>query len=143
MNTASLRPSHLPGGGLMGLLLTLVLVAGCGITGHKQERLLHDTLDRYAEVARWGQPAALLAFQQSAAETKTPESNPVWQTIDVTHYETVAPVRELSEGRVSQTASIEYISPDQRVRRILDRQIWVYDQQDKRWYRENALPKLP
>ncbi len=120
----------------------IVLAMGCSAPGPKRAQVLEQTLDKYAETARWAGLDSLYAFQKH--EPGTPLTVPSGaDAIDITNYEAISAITEIEVGRVAQTASIEYVRLDnQTVKRVLDHQIWVYDEELKRWFRENALPSF-
>ena len=63
--------------------------------------------------------------------------------IRVTSYELASPLTELSPTRWSQTAVIDYVLTDRQVvRRLIDQQVWVSDDEGKTWYRETPVPRF-
>jgi hypothetical protein len=123
------------------MLLAASVSLGCGsLKEHNKATALESTLNNYRAAMRW-------SYFDSVQNFRDPEAlEPVSQRLDnvrVTSYEVVRPPVMLDDTTASQTARIEYVLEDrQRVRKIVDRQRWVYDTEAKAWWLATPIPSL-
>jgi hypothetical protein len=123
-------------------LLTLLL-AGCQSLGEiKADKKLKSTLRTYSVVLRWGniQDAYAMLLPELLAKTTIPDN---FDNVRVLSYEVVTGPTALSETSTTQTAMILYVFRDRQVqKRIVDQQLWEYDQETERWSRANPIPEF-
>lgn len=118
--------------------LLMLLLAGCQTLDTRTDaRKLELTLESYASAVRWASLSELYAFLQPELRPEQPPAG--LENIRVTGYEVSAAPRELAEGRVAQTAVIQYVVVDRQIlRTLVDHQLWVLT--DGSWQRANPIP---
>lgn len=123
---------------LLLLSLLLTLTACKAIDTRSEERKLEATLNSYATAVRWQPPAAAYSFLEPELQ---PEALPgTLDNVRVTGYEITAAPREVAEGKVVQTAHIEYVLIDrQSLHSLVDSQLWQRNA-DGEWQRANPIP---
>lgn len=125
------------------LICLLSLLAACAST--KRKDAYTETLYNYQSLIRWGhfEEAANMIDPQYLA--RKPISRLDWdryQQIRISGYNPSQPV-PISETEVHITVEIEYINVHRQTpRTILDRQIWRFDPEAKRWWLTTGLPDL-
>lgn len=122
------------------ILLTLVgMLAACqGLETRSDERKLELALASYGTAVRWQSPDALYAFLDPKLQPET--LPPGLENVRVTGYEVTAAPREIAEGKVAQSAVIEFVLVDrQSVHRLVDNQLWTRNA-DGEWLRANPIP---
>jgi hypothetical protein len=127
---------------LAGLLL-IVLLAACAATVRNDAYT--ETLYQYQSMIRWGH------FQDASAmvDPKYLELKPIsrldwerFQQIQISSYNP-SPAVPVSETEVQVTVEIEYVNIHRQTpRTIIDRQIWRFDEEAKRWWLTTGLPDL-
>jgi hypothetical protein len=120
-------------------IIMLVLLTGCQTLAERGDaQKLQQTLDSYGAAVRWQPLAGLYGFLQPALQPPQPPAG--LDNIRVTSYEISVPPRQLDEGRVAQTAVIEFVRVDRQVvRTLVDQQLWVRSA-DGQWQRANPIP---
>lgn len=125
------------------LLLTALLLAGCGSQSRKQ-RELDETLNAYRQAVRWGNLLQMEVFLSDAAREQHPLDElerERFAQVRCTGYTEVSPPIDNDDGSVSQTIEIEFTNiHTQSPKRVMDRQTWVW--LDGRWQLDSGLPKL-
>jgi hypothetical protein len=124
------------------LLLAMLLLSGCQTMGKKKQNALEQTLRTYQTTARWGHLDSLYVFLQPelAGKTKLPDG---LDNIRVTKYEVLQPAVATEETSTTQSAMIYYLFRDRQVeRKLMDHQIWEYDEETNRWFRTNPIPEF-
>lgn len=123
---------------LLALTLLLSLTACQSLETRSDARKLEVTLSSYGSAVRWQPLTSLYAFLQPSMQPAAPPAG--LDNIRVTGYEISAPPREIADGRVVQTAVIQYVLMDrQLVRTLVDNQLWVRDDEGE-WLRANPIP---
>jgi hypothetical protein len=122
------------------LLLTAGALPSCGsMERNKQTSALADSTNAYREALRWG-------YWQAAAELLHPEAQQdldlaSLQNVRVTGIELVRPAAITPQNRVIRLVQIQYVLEDeQRVKQIMDRQDWRWDDARKGWVLHSGLP---
>ncbi|HEY0178274.1 MAG TPA: hypothetical protein VGC30_01435 [Dokdonella sp.] len=132
------RPWTLP------LAACVALLAACATTRSKQN-LLDDTLRAYASAVRWGDLAQAQAFlDPKLREQRAPSALDLarFKQVRVTAYEE-QPRTPVGDDEVSQVVEIGLVNVNtQTARSIVDRQLWRYDEKDKRWWLTSGLPDI-
>lgn len=128
---------------LLILLLTALLLAGCGSQSRKQ-RELDETLNAYRQAVRWGNLIQMEVFLSDAARENhalDALERERFAQVRCTGYTEVSPPLDNDDGSVSQTIEIEFTNiHTQSPKRVMDRQTWVW--RDGRWQLDSGLPKL-
>lgn len=128
---------------LLILLLTALLLAGCGSQSRKQ-RELDETLNAYRQAVRWGNLIQMEVFLSDAARENhalDALERERFAQVRCTGYTEVSPPLDNDDGSVSQTVEIEFTNiHTQSPKRVMDRQTWVW--LDGRWQLDSGLPKL-
>lgn len=126
---------------LLALLPTLLL----GACATKRNDDLKSTLYAYQSMIRWGdfEQAATLVDPDYLA--KHPISRLDWERfrqVQVSGYRASDPV-QVNEFEIQIAAEIEFVNiHTQSPRSIVDRQVWRYDAESKRWLLSTGLPDL-
>ena len=128
-----------------------VVVAACSMDKIKsKESILEDTLQTYAATIRWGDMTKALVF----VDPKYREAHPLSE-LDLQRYRQVQaamllatalddkPATPISATEVSQVVEIGLVNVhSQAARSIVDRQVWRYDEKEKRWWLTTGLPDI-
>lgn len=141
------RPSAL----LLSLvLLPLALTGGCKtLSETRQSDALTRTLRGYHAAVRWSDFAAVLSYHkydlddadQAAADPAPLPLPEDYAHLRVTGYDVVYPPVQSSESTAQQMVLISYIdNNDQVLRRVQDRQTWLYDDKTKSWVITSPFP---
>jgi len=125
------------------LFAPALLLAGCA--GTVKNDSLTETLYAYQSQIRWGHfedAAAVLDPELLQRKPLTRLDQDRYRQIQVSGYNAAPPV-VLDEGRVLVTVELEYINVHRQTpRSIIDKQIWRYDEEQKRWWLTTGLPDL-
>lgn len=124
---------------LLVLLLLALPLAGCQTLSERSDaQKLQQTLDSYGAAVRWQPLVGLYGYLQPELQPAEPPAG--LDNVRVTSYEVSAPPRQLAEGRVAQTAVIEYVRVERQVvRTLVDSQLWVRSDSGE-WQRANPIP---
>ena len=127
-------------------LVSVAVAAGCSMDKLKtKDSVLEDTLQTYAATIRWGDMTQALAF----VDPKYREAHPMSE-LDLARYKQVQvttyndqPAAPLNDKEVAQTVEIGLVNINtQSARTIIDRQVWRYDEKEKRWWLTTGLPDI-
>ncbi len=124
---------------LLLLALSLVLIQGCTSTPDRLHNL-DMSLIGYEKALRWGHEDTLVGFMVSEQSIDAGLIKRFNQ-IDIAGYNTLG--RTLSEdlNRAELTVAIDYIDKESMsVREVIDKQVWVYDDEVGRWLLVSTLP---
>jgi hypothetical protein len=124
------------------LLFALVAgaVSGCGrVKEDKIAMALDSAVNGYRESIRWGYFDAAIGFihptERGDLDTETLEN------IRVTGYEVVQPPVITPDYTAVQLVRIEYVLEDeQRLKDLMDRQEWRYDEDGAGWWLYTGMP---
>jgi hypothetical protein len=127
------------------VFLALGLLAGCAAPKAKKSDLLDATLESYAAAIRWGNVEDAVGF----IDPETLKAHPL-TNLDLERFHQVRisgyaaqPARPLGDHQVAQMAEVVVINNNtQAVRSVIDRQIWRYDEKNKRWWLVTGLPDI-
>jgi uncharacterized lipoprotein len=125
------------------IIISLVsLLTACQSLGErKRAQSLQDTLRSYEATIRWSSGQQTAKFQ--APETANTNALPEVKNIRVTSYEVVQGPTMLDEKRAVQVAIIQYVFQDsQVVKELADQQVWLYDEEDEKWYLNSQAPEF-
>ena len=119
----------------------LLAVSGCkSISEMKQGDDLDRALKGYEAAMRWSDFHAVLTYH------KWPEGEPAplpedFSQLRVMDYYVVYPPVASTESTVQQAVEISYVNQDYQIlRKVTDRQIWVYNKEIKRWEIASPMP---
>lgn len=122
------------------LVLTAGALPSCGsMERNEQASALDDSTDAYREALRWG-------YWQAAADLLHPEAQEdldlaSLENVRVTGIELVRPAAIAPQHRAIRLVQIQYVLEDeQRVKQIMDRQDWRWDDARKGWVLHSGLP---
>jgi hypothetical protein len=122
--------------------LLLLLLAGCSTIEHASaNKKLQMQLDSYGHAVRWGNLEEMYAFVK-------PEDEPLvvpegLDNLRVTNYEPLTTITEVPDKRIRRRVKIEYLHRDRQVvKKLIDDQVWEYDEQAEQWFRSNLPPSF-
>ena len=121
-------------------LVLLGAVTGCAkIEGDQRAEALLAATNTYREAVRWGYwEAALQLVHPDARKDLEPDA---LTNVRVTGYEVVGPSEITPENTALRFARIDYVLQDeQRLKQVLDRQDWRWDDTRKAWLLHSGLP---
>lgn len=124
---------------LLLLAVFFVLLQGCTSTPDRLHSL-DISLIGYEKALRWGHEDSLVGFMVSKQAIDS-ELIRRYRQVDIGGYNTLG--RTISEdlNRVELTVAIDYIDKDSmRVHSLVDRQVWIYDDEVGRWLLATTLP---
>jgi hypothetical protein len=125
---------------LAALLPVLAAITACGsMQEDRRAEALLAAANTYREAVRWGYwEAALELMHPDARKDLDPEA---LKNVRVTGYEVVGPSQITPEGKSARLARIDYVLQDeQRLKQVLDRQDWRWDDTRKVWLLHSSLP---
>ena len=132
---------------LIGPLLVVSAALGACATEsmRSKQTVLDETLRSYAATIRWGEVAQAQAF----IDPKVLQEHPPtalelerFRQVRISGY-TEQPAVPTSENEVRQIVQIDLINVNtQSARSVIDRQVWRYDEQAKRWWLTTGLPDI-
>jgi hypothetical protein len=122
------------------LLILLAGLSGCGsMEKDKQASALLSTTDAYREAVRWGYWQAAVEFLHPDTYEKV-DLEPL-DNIRVTGVEVVRAATITPENTAQRLVRIDYVLDDeQRVKQLIDRQDWHWDDTRKAWLLHSGLP---
>ncbi len=125
------------------LLLPALLLSACANIS-KSERMdgLNNTLKSYKRDIRWGEFDTAWAFHRwETNERKEPPEK--LKDLRVTDYKVVNTHMSADNLSYTQTVHISYhLADSPRVRKLIDRQKWEYDEEAKRWWLVSDMPQF-
>ena len=124
------------------LSLCVLLLVGCTtVQGLSRLSSLESTSEAYEKAMRWGE------YQVASSFIKTQETHgespnlKKLEKIKITSYKPME--RNTSDDKLQahQTVEIKYYNTDYLIEKtIVDKQLWEYDEEQKAWYLQSALP---
>lgn len=127
------------------LAATLALLAACGTGPGSRPELLERTLYDYSGAIRWNHFEA--AYEMVDPDTR--EARPLsdfelerLKQVQITHYTLVASTA-MPDGRVAREVELGVVNRHtQAERTVRVREIWRFDEDARRWWQTEGLPKL-
>jgi hypothetical protein len=119
---------------------SIVFIAGCAsFAAREQLASLETALHTYEIAIRWGQHEAvkefILDFEKQARNFKK------FRLLKVTSYEVLSLKISESNVQAEQRVEINYYDPVNPVEKtLIDRQVWEYRKETKRWYLLSDFP---
>lgn len=124
------------------LVWVAVLLSACGV---KRNDDLKSTLYAYQSLIRWGDFEQAAGMVDPAHLKQHPISRLDWERykqVQVAGYRASDPLPS-GEDEVQLTVEIEFVNiHTQSPRSIIDRQVWRFDREAKRWLLTTGLPDL-
>lgn len=128
---------------LLLCLFAALLLAAC--SGARRTSELDLTLYSYESMVRWGDFEGAWSMVHPEYKEKHPLSSTDWERfkqIQVAGYRSGGPT-EIEEGKIGQAVEVEVINVHtQTPRLVVDRQIWEWDAEAKRWWLMTGLPDI-
>ncbi len=126
------------------LAVLALTVTGCaGVASEK--RKFEQTLYHYAAAVRWGDIEQILAFHEPTVLVASPPEEMEldrWRQLRVAGYRTRGQEPQ-PDGSIVQFAQIEFTNRHTQTSFVVvDREIWRFDKDAKRWWLESGLPDL-
>lgn len=127
-------------------MTSIALLSGCAMDKMRtKETVLEETLLTYAATIRWGD----MTQAQVYVDPKYRAAHPLSE-LDLARYKQVQvtayndqPAAPISDTEVHQTVEIGLVNINtQTARSIVDRQVWKYDEAEKRWWLTTGLPDI-
>lgn len=129
----------------MGVLALSLLLAAFPALAKSRDKQLTETLRTYAATIRWGsieQAESFVSPEYRAAHPLTSLELQRFKHVRITQYTDTAPV-PVNDFEVRQTVEIGLVNVNtQEARTIVDRQIWIYDKENKVWLLNSGLPDI-
>lgn len=127
-------------------MTSIALFSGCAMDKMRtKETVLEETLLTYAATIRWGdmtQAQVYLDPKYRAAHPLSELDLARYKQVQVTAYND-QPAAPISDTEVHQTVEIGLVNINtQTARSIIDRQVWKYDEAEKRWWLTTGLPNI-
>ena len=127
---------------MRSLLLTLVvLLAACQTNPYGEvPKQLALQVRTFEDVVRWGALQKMYLFEKHDPEVPVTLPDNL-DNVRVTGYELASQLTRIDDMRWGQTAVIDYVLTDRQVvRQVIDRQIWVSEDEGKTWLRVTPPP---
>jgi uncharacterized protein YceK len=130
---------------LLIMLIILALLQACGGRMSKKQNLDH-TLYQYAKVMRWADFDQATNFIDPEADKDIKPSELELNRLKqfgVSSYVPRPILPGLDENSIIQTVELKlYNIHTKREKVVLDKQVWRYDEELKRWFLDSGLPKI-
>ena len=129
---------------LLILLLLLALLQACGGRMSKKQNLDH-TLYQYAKVIRWADFDQAVNFIDPKSDDVKPTELALnrLKQFGVSSYVPRPILPGPDENSIIQNVNLKlYNIHTKREKVVLDRQVWRYDEEQKRWFLDSGLPDI-
>jgi hypothetical protein len=128
------------------LLAALAALGACATDSMRSKQtLLEETLRAYAATIRWGEIAQAQAFldpMELPAHPPPALAHERFRQVKVSGYDE-QPAVPTGENEVRQVVQIDLVNVNtQAARSIVDRQVWRYDEEARRWWLVSGLPDI-
>lgn len=127
------------------VIIICAFLVACGGRMTKKKALDH-TLYQYAKVIRWADfDTALTYFSPDIDDAHKPSRLDIdrLKQFNVSSYVEAPILPGETENAIIQDVKLKlYNIHTKREREVIDRQVWEYDTEDKRWWLTSGLPKL-
>ena len=122
------------------IIISLILV-GC-VTSSDRQFSLQQTLLSYEKTIRWGEFTSLLNFRESSTEAELAQLGR-YDNTRISGYQVKRQKPDPDNFTLQQDVEISYFKThDNRIRSVLDRQKWKYDEELNRWFIHSPLPRF-
>jgi len=122
--------------------MSLMLLACQSNLFNQSEKKLTQITKAYEGTIRWGriENAYQVLLPELLEQTQIPTG---LGNIRVTHYEVVTGPTMVTANQMTQTVLIQYLYNDeQKIRKILDKQVWIQPEEKGDWFRANPIPDM-
>ncbi len=130
---------------LIIMITICALLSACGGRMSKKQSLDH-TLYQYAKVMRWADfNTAMTFFSPDMDAANKPSSTDIerLKQFGVSSYVSAPILPGETDNQIFQDVQLKlYNIHTKREKVVVDRQIWEYDEETKRWLLLSGLPKL-
>lgn len=129
---------------LLPLILTAVLMAtGCAsVERDKKKIALQAATNGYQSAIRWGYYETAFGYLHPDLRKNRPPPEGL-KDLRLTGYDVVQPPTLQDQDTATQVVNIEYVYEDRQVvKRIGDRQVWVWDEGLESWWLKSGLPSF-
>ena len=120
----------------------VVLIFGCaGLKTGEKMTLFDDTARAYLRTIRWGDYESANAFKkmQSPGNKTTDFEN--LRQIRVTDYHILKTILAEDKSSILRIVNFQYYRvTEAKVKNLIDRQSWEYDEEANRWFLMSGLP---
>lgn len=127
------------------IIICCALLVSCGGRMTKKKALDH-TLYQYAKVVRWADyDTALTYFSPDIDKEHKPSRLDIerLKQFNVSSYVAAPILPGETENTIIQDVKLKlYNIHTKREREVIDRQVWEYDSENKRWWLTSGLPVL-
>ena len=126
------------------LYVLLLMIFGCASYQEKKTMEKFNTIARSYELSiLWSEfDAAATHIKPDADEGELPDFDKL-KNIKVSRYKAKKVALSNDKKQVAQVVEIQYFRKDQMiVQTIVDKQVWEYDEQSKRWFLISGLPNF-
>lgn len=124
-------------------LFAVILLTAC--SGARQDTALDLTLLSYESSIRWNDFETAWEMVDPEYREKNPQSSTDWERlkqIQVAGYRRNG-TTVIEDGKIGQVVEVEVINVHtQTPRKIIDKQIWKWDEEAKRWWLTTGLPNI-
>ncbi len=125
------------------LVLTVLILAGCATFERRVESFETTTFD-YENSIRWGYFQLAYEFKKpQEGSTGTPDFEKL-EEIRVSTYDVLKSRIAEDKLQAHQTVAIKYYNIHHMVEKtFVDKQVWEFDREGKRWYLVSDFPEFP
>ena len=123
-------------------ILCALFLVGCATSSDRQFSL-NQTLLSYEKAYRWGEFGSLLSFRKDNDE-KDMDTIRRYDDLRISGYQTKRSLPSNDNRQLLIDVEISYFQTnDNRIKTVLDKQRWEYDDDAQRWYIISPLPNMP
>lgn len=103
---------------------------------------LDEMTKTFEDVVRWGDLNKMVMFlKPDPARPARPQDG--LDNVRVTSYETANQLAQIGEYRWGQSVVVHYVLIDRQiVRKLVDHQYWISEDEGQTWYRQNPVPRF-
>lgn len=127
---------------LLAIATWLSTIGGCAsIADMNRMEDFDETIRSYEKMIFWSEFNAALAYKEPDNNGAKPPDMASLKKVRVTSYKVRRFRVSEDKSQVQQLVEIDYYRMDNvTVKTIIDQQLWVYDNDAKRWYIRSELP---
>jgi hypothetical protein len=122
----------------------ILALTGCA-SMRTSERLdaLETSLSAYSAALRWGHYEDAASYRMPRSRTVQPLDQAQLEHIRVASFDVLEQIMDPEHTEATVTAAIQYYVDDAfTLKTLRDRQIWWYDEKQKRWFLDGDLPNF-
>ena len=124
------------------LSLCILLLVGCATyQGLSRLSSLESTSKAYEKAMRWGEYQLASSFIKTQGTDGQSLDLKKLENIKITSYKSIEKNTPEDKLQAHQTVEIKYYNTDYLIEKtLIDKQLWEYDEEQKAWYLQSALP---